>query len=176
MSDPKNDVLDAYDKSYGGVPANNNGTGAGWMPEDGEHNALMLGFVEDASTFKQSTNQVVVPSRRFRFQFRAIARGDDPATAEQPVWSGAPFNLPVNPAGLTCDKSRTRVEIEVGRLKGHLKAALGPASSGLIRADMEALRAKLARTGAIAVRVRISSRVNGGRTFQTEHVIENLEA
>ena len=169
MSNPlKSSMFAAFNDIYSAADANTEGSAAGWRPEAGDHAVLVTGMVADQGEFKQKDGQVF-PSNLLYFTYQMI---EDPGSPAEPrSFRGKTFNLPNNPSQLTDDGAKTRMRIDLERLKGHLRTVLGTSANNLA-ADMEAASKKLAN--GVPTPVKLRAKYDASRDGKTLYFTEFL--
>lgn len=119
--DPKvKTVFSALNSSFQSVQADSGLGSLGWWPEEGNHDCLVTDVNMQESTFKQSDGQTF-PGIEVQFSYQLI---NDPGQEEPRRFLGAPIRLPVDINQLNDPRAKTRAEIELRRLKGHLTTCL----------------------------------------------------
>ena len=99
-------------------------TSNSWMPDDGEHECVLVGVTSKPSDFKYKTDSgepLSAPGVIVVFEFQLTA---DPSASAPRQFRGVPFRFPSAPAGLP-DSVRQRLTYEMARFKGHVQTALG---------------------------------------------------
>jgi hypothetical protein len=164
----KSSMFTAFADIYSSAEANTEGSAAGWRPEAGDHAVLVTGMVADSGEFKQKDGQLF-PSNLIHFTYQMI---EDPGSPAEPrSFKGKTFNLPSNPAQLTDDGAKTRMRIDIERLKGHLRTVLGTSTNNLA-ADMEAASKKLA--AGVPTPVKLRAKYDASRDGKTLYFTEFL--
>ena len=164
----KSTMFAAYNNSFASVEANTEGSGAGWRPDAGDHAVLVTGMTIEEGEFKQKDGQLF-PSNLIHFTYQMI---EDPGSPAEPrSFKGKTFNLPSNPAQLTDDGAKTRMRIDIERLKGHLRTVLGTSTNNLA-ADMEAASKKLA--AGVPTPVKLRAKYDASRDGKTLYFTEFL--
>ena len=144
------------------------GGAAPWPPQ-GEHEAYIIAVHTDVGTFRQTDGQEF-PSATVQFEYELVA---DPDRATPLQWKGAMFNLPSDASQITLDGSRKRAEIEMNRLKGHLKTLLGREPNNLI-VDLEEVGGMIGGESALVAKVFCQYRESNGRTYRTDFIRDLL--
>lgn len=164
----KSSMFNAFSEIYQSAEANTEGSAAGWRPEAGDHAVMVTGIVADNGEFKQKDGQVF-PSNLIYFTYQMI---DDPGSPSDPrSFKGKAFNLPSNPSQLTDDGAKTRMRIDLERLKGHLRTILGSSTNNLA-ADMEAVSKKLGN--GVPTGVKLRAKYDASRDGKTLYFTEFL--
>ena len=144
--------------------------GAAPWPAQGEHECYLIGLHCDTGTFRQSDGQEF-PAATVQFEYELV---DDPDRPSPLQWKGAIFNLPSDPSQITLDGSRKRAEIEMSRLKGHLKTVLGREPSNLVSDIEEVVNMIGDQSSALVTKVFCQYREVNGRTYRTEYIRDLL--
>ena len=113
-------VFAALNNNFQSVQADSGLGSLGWWPEEGNHDCLVTDVNMQDSTFKQKDGQTF-PGFEIQFSYQLI---NDPGQDEPRRWLGAPIRLPADMGALTDNGAKTRAEIELRRLKGHLTTCL----------------------------------------------------
>lgn len=166
----KSAVFSAYTTMISAVDADNGSGSAGWWPQPGEHEVVVTAISQDEGQFTQNDGQKF-PSSVIRFHFQLL---NDPESPSAPrSFKGAPFNFPNDPSKIN-EKGRTRIEIEMRRLKGHLTTILGrePQDVGATLTLVE----NLLKTNTVAVLVRTNADKSPttGKIFNKEFIVRSL--
>jgi hypothetical protein len=127
-------VFAALNNNFQSVQADSGLGSLGWWPEEGNHDCLVTDVNMQDSTFKQKDGQTF-PGFEIQFSYQLI---NDPGQDEPRRWMGAPIRLPADMGALTDNGAKTRAEIELRRLKGHLTTCLRrePQNIGAALADL----------------------------------------
>jgi hypothetical protein len=119
--DPKvKTMFAALNSSFQSVQADAGLGSLGWWPEEGNHDCIITDVNMQDSTFKQKDGQTF-PGVEIQFSYQLIS---DPGQDEPRRFLGAPIRLPVDMNALNDPGAKTRAEIELRRLKGHLTTCL----------------------------------------------------
>jgi len=147
------------------------GLGAlGWWPEEGNHDCFVTDVNMQESPFKQADGSTY-PGFEIQFSYQLIS---DPGQSEPRRWIGAPFRLPQDITTLSDAKAKTRAEIEMRRLKGHLTTCLRREPQDLGAALAE-LSNRLENTdSAVAVVVKCQYDQVNGKTYRKEYLQKAL--
>ncbi len=171
MSDIGNQVLTNYAKLYSTASANQGSGGRGWSPEVGIYSAFVTGIRAQEGVFKIKDDNSEHAADVITFEYTLF---DDPGSPEAPrSFLGSPFVLPHNPEDVKQDNQRQRINIALGRLKGHMSTILGASElTDNARADLLRCRDAVA-DGSVAVRVNIKP---SGKTgdWKEEFLTERL--
>lgn len=134
--------------SYQTVEANEGLGGLGTWPEAGEHVCAVRKItVDERAKFSYKTSKdapkTTVPAVSIRFHYTKypenLPAGAQPTEDDLLDWGGRPFNLPIVPAGQKIpDNYAKAVEINLGRLKNHLKVVLNREPSASLFDDIKA--------------------------------------
>jgi hypothetical protein len=142
-----------------------------WPPE-GEHACFVTALSISEGEFRQKDQQKF-PAVSMQFKYQLC---DDPSRPEPLQFVGAPFVLPKDPATLTDEGAKTRAQIEMNRLAGHLKTLLQRTPTDLA-ADLEGVEALLGGDKAVACVVKCQYDVaRNGRTYRREFLQKLLAA
>ncbi len=127
-------VFAALNNNFQSVQADSGLGSLGWWPEEGNHDCLVTDVNMQDNAFKQSDGQSF-PGFEIQFSYQLI---NDPGQDEPRRFVGQPFRIPADMNALTDPKAKTRAEIELRRLKGHLTTCLRrePQDIGVALADL----------------------------------------
>jgi len=159
--------------SFAGLPANVGQGALGEWPPDGDHHCFITALDIKQEKFK-AKNKVELPG--VSIQFRYLMRSALPDRREPLEFSGVPFILPSDASQVTDEGNKTRIRIEMERLKGHLNTILGR-DVGDMREGLEAASSLIGATR-VEVMVRCNTRkdTSSGNTksYKTEYLTQNL--
>ena len=145
----------------------------GEWPPAGDHNCYVLNMMIDAKAiFKEAaaSGGQEHPAISIQFSYQLV---EDPDRAEPLLWRGAPITIPSNPKDIGHEGSKIRAQIEMKRLKGHLKTLLGRDPVDL-SADMDAVASLLSGEQSVVAVVDCRYNKRNDRTYKTEYLKQLL--
>jgi hypothetical protein len=172
MTGIKSTMFANYNAAFAAVEANTEGSAAGWRPDAGDHAVLVTGITLEEGEFKQKDGQVF-PAVDVTFQYQMV---EDPGSPEPRSFAGARFTLPNDPSQLTDEGGKTRVRIEMERLKGHLATLMGRRPDNLQTA-MQIVSERLANGNVVPVKLRArydESKAKPGTKYFKEFLVSPL--
>jgi len=163
-------VFAALNSTFQNVQADAGLGALGWWPEAGNHDCIITDVNMQESPFKQSDGQTF-PGFEIQFSYQLI---NDPGQETPRRWVGQPFRIPASMDPLTDPKAKTRAEMELKRLKGHLTTCLrrDPQDIGVALGE---LSNRLENTDSvIAVVVKCQYDEFNGKTYRKEYLQKAL--
>ena len=145
----------------------------GEWPAQGDNTCYVLNInIETGATFKeaQAAGGMEHPAVTIQFEYQLV---EDPDRAEPLAWRGAPMTIPTNMGDVQSDGSKIRAQIELRRLKGHLKTLLGRIP-GDLGADIEAVDSMLSGEQSVVAVIDCRYNKRNDRTYKTEYVKQLL--
>lgn len=163
----------AMASSFAGLPANVGQGALGEWPPDGDHRCFITGLDIKPEKFK-AKHKVELPG--VSIQFRYLMHATLPDRREPLEFSGVPFILPSDSSQVVDEGNKTRIRIEMERLKGHLNTILGRDVTDM-REGLEAAAALISASRVEAM-VKCSTRKDNTsgttKTYKTEYLTQNL--
>lgn len=128
-------------------------TGSVERPPEGLHGCIVMDMVvANDGKFRVDDAGQEVPALSVTFRYQLV---EDPTRPKPLVFPGKTFTIPPNLAGLP-EKKMKQVEMEIRRLKGHIKNILGLSEdpANLVAGLTECMRKIKDPTNAVVVEVR----------------------
>lgn len=163
--------LDSTAKSIATAQANNGMGGLGDFPPDGEYNVRVLKIILGETTFRTKTGDV--PAGKIQFQYEEVTAS--PGRSAPREFFGSPFIFPKDASQVTDAGNKTRINIDMERLQGHLSVINGSPCTDI----RQGLQAAIDKVNSVATEVvlRATSRPNpknAANPYRTEFLTANL--
>lgn len=127
----------------------------GPWPDHGDHECILLSVSVEPGSFNVTQGNKI-NAGVVQFHYQTVPNPENPDSGEALVWKGAPFILPTDPDSIPASEEgkQRRVEMELERLKGHIKSILG---DSMIEDDvdynLEAIQEKISSGNPIVLEV-----------------------
>jgi hypothetical protein len=136
---------------------------AGEWPDAGPNECQVTGLTMSDMDFYDGSEKR--PGIGIQFHYRLLS---DPKRPEPLSWKGRPIVLTA-PGNVQNEKSRKKLDIELGRLAGFIKNLLSRDPSGNLPADVDAMRAKIEGDGVVAATINVNVDKVGDREYKQEY-------
>tara|TARA_Y100001973_G_C5168894_1_gene317812 strand:+ start:1020 stop:1562 length:543 start_codon:yes stop_codon:yes gene_type:complete len=175
MSDIKQSVFSNYNTDFASADADKDGSFNSFFPSDGIHNCVVTGVSQMDAKFRERDGAETHEHDATLIKFHYTLLSDPGSEGDPRSFEGAPFVFPNGGKdSLVTEKGRTRVDIAIRRLKGHVTSILGSAATP--GSGLEEI-VTMTQTEEIPVEVKCDTRISkdgSGKAWSTEWITQRL--